>query len=130
MHGTPRPGKTAIQSVHAQRALSGHTDWAALDILYRGLIAQVPALSYRLGWIAVLARRAGAQPAFDPLAQLDAEALDGHQPYWALRAHLLQALGRDGEARQACARAIELTDDAAAQHFLRQRADAAPTSAG
>ena len=41
-----------------------------------------------------------------------------YQPYWALRAHLLRGLGRTGEAREAYAGAIGLSEDGAVREFL------------
>jgi RNA polymerase sigma-70 factor (ECF subfamily) len=41
-----------------------------------------------------------------------------YQPYWALRAHLLKAVGRIGEAREAYTRAIGLSEDRAVREFL------------
>ena len=51
-----------------------------------------------------------------------AETVDAYQPYWALRAHLLRALGRHATAQDAYRRAIGLTEDAAARDFLAARA--------
>ncbi|MEA5412961.1 RNA polymerase subunit sigma-70, partial [Synechococcus sp. BA-120 BA3] len=75
--------------------------------------------------IAVLAELAGPDRA---LAELDAlaaaePALGEHQPWWALRAHLMQRTGQADAARQAYRRAIALADDPAVQAFLGQRAD-------
>jgi predicted RNA polymerase sigma factor len=58
------------------------------------------------------------------LALLDAIALDAvtlYQPYWAVRAHVLQRLGRPGAASDAFDRAIGLTEDDAVRRFLLAR---------
>jgi len=124
-----RPGRfqleAAIQSLHAHRAVSGTLDWPALLGLYDGLLALAPSAGARVSRIAVLAELAGPAAA---LAELDAlaaaePALREHQPWWALRAHLLQRSGRAGEAQQAYRRAIDLADDPAVRAFLRQRAE-------
>ncbi|WP_048862327.1 hypothetical protein, partial [Acidisphaera rubrifaciens] len=53
------------------------------------------------------------------LAALEGAAVPpGYQPGQALRAHLLAALGRSGEARAAFARAASLANDPAVRRFL------------
>ncbi len=125
-----RPGRfqleAAIQSLHAHRAVSGRVDWPALLGLYDALLALAPSAGGRVSRIAVLAELAGPAKA---LAELDAlaaaePALREHQPWWALRAHLLQRSGQAGEAQQAYRRAIDLADDPAVRAFLGQRAGA------
>ena len=44
-----------------------------------------------------------------------------YQPYWAVRAHLLQTLNRTQEAAVASVRAIGLAEDVAVRHFLLER---------
>jgi RNA polymerase sigma-70 factor (ECF subfamily) len=124
-----RPGRfqleAAIQSVHAQRAVSGTTDWPALLRLYEGLNRIAPSVGARLGQAAAVADVRGAAAG---LALLDAvageAAVERHQPWWALRAHLLARAGRRAEAAEAYARAIALTSDAAVTRFLQERAAA------
>jgi RNA polymerase sigma-70 factor, ECF subfamily len=47
--------------------------------------------------------------------------VSAYQPYWAVRAHLLQRLGRTTEASQAYDRAIGLAEDPAIREFLLNR---------
>jgi hypothetical protein len=49
---------------------------------------------------------------------IDLDAVSGYQPYWAVRAHLLQRLGKTSEAANAFDRAIGLAEDPTSQ---RQR---------
>jgi RNA polymerase sigma-70 factor (ECF subfamily) len=127
-----RPGRfqleAAIQSLHAHRAVSGTVDWPALLGLYDALLVLAPSAGARVSRIAVLAELAGPAGALAELEALAAAdpALRDHQPWWALRAHLLQRAGQGGEARQAYRRAIALADDPAVRAFLGQRAGAAP----
>jgi RNA polymerase sigma-70 factor (ECF subfamily) len=76
-----------------------------------------------VGYAAVVAEANGPEQA---IAILDAMALDdvsGYQPYWAVRAHLLQRLGKTREAADAYDRAIGLAEDPAVREFLlRKRA--------
>lgn len=123
--GAGRPGRfqleAAIQSVHAQRAVSGRTDWEAVALLYEGLLRCAPTIGARVAYSAALAEARGDEKG---LAALDAIAQDevtAYQPYWALRGHLLSRLGRAEAARQAYERAIGLSEDPAPRAFLTAR---------
>lgn len=110
--------EAAIQSVHAQRAVTQQVDWEALALLYEGLIQLSPTLG---AWVSQTAAIAEAKGSNQGLAQLNAlpiEAVKNYQPYWALKAHLLKQLGFTSEAQQAYSRAIGLTEDAAIRDFL------------
>jgi RNA polymerase sigma-70 factor (ECF subfamily) len=110
--------EAAIQSVHAQRARTGATDWPAIAQLYEALIQQNPALGARLGHVIALAKSRGAADGLAALKDLPTETLQTHQPYWATRAYLLRELGETAEARAAYTRAIGLTEDATVRAFL------------
>lgn len=116
--------EAAVQSIHARRAETGQTDWQALTLLYEGLLAHSPTLGYRLGFISALSRWQGADAAWPQLAALDGDVVQGHQPYWALRADLLQRLGNNPAAAQAYERAIGLCSDTATRRFLMRRSQA------
>jgi RNA polymerase sigma-70 factor, ECF subfamily len=60
----------------------------------------------------------GAAAALAALDAMPSEAIASYQPYWALRAYLLRAGHRTTEAKDAYARAIGLTEDAAARASL------------
>lgn len=128
-----QPGRfqleAAIQSVHAQRALTGGTDWEAIALLYEGLIRLAPTIGAQVGYAAALAEARGAESGLAVLGVLAPEVVAGYQPYWALSAHLLKRLGRAGEARQAYVRATGLSEDPAVREFLREGFDTAPESA-
>jgi RNA polymerase sigma-70 factor (ECF subfamily) len=47
--------------------------------------------------------------------------VSSYQPYWAVRAHLLQRLGKKPEALDAYDRAIGLAEDPAVREFLLQK---------
>ncbi len=114
--------EAAIQSVHAQRARSGRTDWEAIALLYEGLVRVSPTLGAQVGRAAAVAEARGAPAGWQLLQALPAEATGRYQPYWAVAAHLLDHLGRRDEARDAFSRAIELCDDDSVKAFLRRRA--------
>jgi len=123
-----KPGRfqleAAIQSVHAQRAMTGHTDWEAITLLYEGLIRLAPTIGARVGQAAALAEARGADAGLATLDGLASDAVETYQPYWALKAHLLSRLGRVVEATDAYARAIGLSEDAAVRDFLVSRSSA------
>jgi predicted RNA polymerase sigma factor len=113
--------EAAIQSVHAERARSDRTEWAAIVLFYEQLIRISPTLGTRTGHAAAVGEAKGPEAG---LAVLDGIALDDistYQPYWAVRAHLLQQLGKTSEALDAFERAIGLTEDPAVRQFLLQR---------
>jgi predicted RNA polymerase sigma factor len=116
--------EAAIQSVHAQRARNGRTDWEAIALLYEGLVRLAPTIGALVGRAAAVAEARGAAAGSALLEAIPAEAIQSYQPYWALAAHLLQRLQRSGEARAAYSRAIGLCEDPALRAFLAQRAGA------
>jgi RNA polymerase sigma-70 factor (ECF subfamily) len=93
--------EAAIQSVHAERGRTGRTDWPAIALFYEQLIHILPALGTRAGYAAVLAEANGAEQGLAVLDAIDQGAVSGYQPYWAVRAHLLQILGKGPEAQHA-----------------------------
>jgi predicted RNA polymerase sigma factor len=113
--------EAAIQSVHAERARSGRTDWAAIALFYEGLIRISPALGTQAGYAAAVAEAKGPEAGLAVLESMDRDAVADYQPYWAVRAHLLQRLGKTREAADAFDRAIGLAEDAAVREFLLQK---------
>jgi predicted RNA polymerase sigma factor len=109
--------EAAIQSAHAQRAVTGRTDWESIALLYAGLLACAPSIGARVGHAAALAEARGPAAALEALDAIAGDTVSAYQPYWALRAHLLKALGR-ADAASAYARAIGLSEDPAVRAFL------------
>ncbi len=122
-HGVPGRFQleAAIQSVHAQRAHTGETNWEAIALLYEALVRHTPALGAQIGRTVALARARGADVGLAALDALPAAALQNHQPYWAARAALLAELHRTNEARTAYTLALGLSEDRAQREFLNQR---------
>jgi RNA polymerase sigma-70 factor (ECF subfamily) len=112
--------EAAIQSAHAMRRFGRAVPWDAIASLYAGLLRLSPTLGAALGEAAAIAESLGCEPALARLDGLHAELVANHQPYWALRAHLLARLGQD--AADAYARAIGLTQDAAVRAWLVRQA--------
>jgi len=113
--------EAAIQSIHAERAHSGRTEWAAIMMFYEQLIRISPTLGTRTGYAAAVAQMKGAEAGLAALDGIGADDISAYQPYWAVRAHLLQQLGKTPEALDAFDRAIGLTEDPAVRQFLLQR---------
>jgi predicted RNA polymerase sigma factor len=122
-HG--RPGRfqveAAIQSVHAERARSGQIEWKAIVQFYAQLIRISPTIGRQAGYAAALAEANGAEHGLAVLDAIDQDSVSAYQPYWAVRAHLLQRLGRSAEASDAYDRAIGLAEDPAVREFLLQK---------
>lgn len=112
--------EAAIQSVHAQRAVTGSTEWAAIALFYEALVRIAPTLGALVGHAAALAADRGASQGLAYLDTIDRVAVAQYQPYWAVRAHLLAETGAD--ATEAYARAIALSEDGAVRAFLAGRA--------
>jgi len=113
--------EAAIQSVHAERARSGRIDWAAIAIFYEQLIRISPTLGTRTGYAAAIAETNGPEAGLAVLDAIESDDISGYQPYWAVRAHLLQWLGKTPEALDAYDRAIGLAEDPAVREFLLQK---------
>ena len=113
--------EAAIQSVHADRARSGRIDWAAIALFYKQLIHVSPSIGRKTGYAATVAEVNGPEAGLAILDAIDAAVVSAYQPYWAVRAHLLQRLGRTPEAVDAYNRAIGLAEDPAVRQFLLQK---------
>ena len=116
--------EAAIQSVHAERAHSGRTEWAAIARFYEQLIYISPTLGTRTGYAAAIAEVKGPKAGLAVLDAIELDIVSRYQPYWAVRAHLLQEIGKTPESLEAYDRAIGLAEDPAVRQFLlNKRAD-------
>jgi len=113
--------EAAIQSAHAERARTGFTDWAAIALFYEKLIRISPALGARVGYAAAVAEASGPETGIAALDAIKHEGVTNYQPYWAVRGHLLQRLGKTREASDVYDRAIGLSEDPAVKEFLLQK---------
>ena len=113
--------EAAIQSVHTERVRSGRTKWTAIVLFYEQLIRISPTLGTRTGYAAAVGEANGPEAGLAVLDGTDPDDVSGYQPYWAVRAHLLQRLGKPSEAVDAFDRAIGLAEDPAVRQFLLQR---------
>lgn len=113
--------EAAIQSIHASRASTGNIDWREILLLYKGLVQIAPGIGSLVGRAVALAQAVEPAAGFAALEEVPAGRVEGYQPYWAARGHLLQLLNRRNEAHQAFARAASLTDDPALREYLLKR---------
>jgi len=113
--------EAAIQSVHAERARSGRTEWTAIMLFYERLVRISPTLGTRTGYAVAVGEANGPEAGLAVLNGIELHAVAAYQPYWAVRAHLLQRLGKTPEAVDAFDRAIGLAEDPAVRQFLLQR---------
>ena len=113
--------EAAIQSVHAERAHTGRTDWAAIALFYEQLVRISPALGTRVGYAAAVAEAEGPEAGLAALELIAPDAVSHYQPYWAVRGHLLQGLGKTHEASDAYDRAVGLAEDPVVREFLLKK---------
>jgi predicted RNA polymerase sigma factor len=113
--------EAAIQSVHAGRARSGRIEWGAIVLFYEQLIRISPTLGTQIGYAAAIAEAKGPEVGLAALDGINLADVSSYQPYWAVRAHLLQRLGKTSEAADAFDRAIGLAEDPAVRQFLLQK---------
>jgi RNA polymerase sigma-70 factor (ECF subfamily) len=106
--------EAAVQSAHIERLRTGQVDWGVIAVLYEGLVRVAPTFGAMLGRAAAVAEARGPEAGLTLLDRLDEADVRTHQPYWAVRAHLLQRLGRVEEAAVAAGEALALTEDATA----------------
>ncbi|RBP40527.1 RNA polymerase sigma-70 factor (ECF subfamily) [Roseimicrobium gellanilyticum] len=120
--------EAAIQSIHADRAVSGLIDWKEILLLYEGLVKIAPTIGSQVGRAVAMAQAGDAASGFAALEAVPRERVADYQPYWAARGHLLHLLGRTGEARKAFTRAASLTDDPALRAHLFNRSEHLPST--
>ncbi len=110
--------EAAIQSVHAQRAQTGETNWEAIALLYEGLVRLAPTIGATVARAAALAAARGPAEGYAELESIPAETVKAYQPYWAVAASLLSRMGRLEEASAAYGRAMGLCENAGMREFL------------
>ena len=114
--------EAAIQSAHAERRLTGVTDWPAILRLHDGLAAISRSPAAAVNRCVAVAEVDGPD-----LARRELEALGGdsrlaaYQPYWAALAEMRRRVGDGDGAVRAFDRAIALQPDPAARDFLIAR---------
>ncbi len=111
-------GTYVLQAAIADQHVRRPRDWAEIAQLYELLIQRTDSPVVRLNWAVAIAEVDGADAALAIVDELD---LDHYRYFHSTRAHLLMRAGRDDEARQAFARALELAQTEPERRHLRQR---------
>jgi RNA polymerase sigma-70 factor, ECF subfamily len=114
----PGPGAYAVQAAIADLHLYQRRDWQEIALLYRRLEHMTKSPVVTMNRAIAVAELDGPAAALSLLEGLD---LGGYRYYHSTRASLLHRLGRDAEAHQAYARALELTQAGPEQRFLERR---------
>jgi RNA polymerase sigma-70 factor (ECF subfamily) len=119
-----RPGpyqvQAAIAAVHGQAPSYESTDWGRIRLLYDRLELLTPSPVVRLNRAVATQFTIGPQAALAEVEPL-ADELDGYRLFHAVRAELLDELGRHEQARAANERALALAANPAERELLARR---------
>jgi len=119
-----RPGpyqvQAAIAAVHGQAPSYEATDWGRIRLLYDRLELLTPSPVVRLNRAVATRFAVSPQAALAEVEPL-AEELDGYRLFHAVRAELLDELGRHEQARAANERALALAANPAERELLARR---------
>ena len=121
--------QAAIAAVHSEASSAAETDWPQLVALYDLLLDRQPSPVVALNRAVAVAEADGAERGL-ALADALSEPLADYPYLHSTRAELLRRLGRRGEAREAYARALELTANASERRFLSERLEALTRAGG
>jgi RNA polymerase sigma-70 factor, ECF subfamily len=114
--------QAAIAAVHAESPTAAQTDWAQIVALYDVLMRVQPSPVVELNRAVAVAMRDGPQAGLDLIDTILARGeLAAYHLAHAARAELLRRLGRTDQARDAFARALELTRQEPERRFLADR---------
>jgi RNA polymerase sigma-70 factor (ECF subfamily) len=116
-------GPYVVQAAIADLHVREPRDWEEIALLYERLEQLTTSPVVRLNRAVAVAELEGPEAG---LALLDGLALDGYRYYHSTRANLLGRLGRHDVARDANARALELTDPGPERRFLERRVSDLP----
>jgi RNA polymerase sigma factor (sigma-70 family) len=118
-----RPGRytlqAAIASLHAHAATFDEVDWPQIAILYDELLLVWPNPVVQLNRAVAISKISGPLVALEIVERLEREGdLDRYQYLPAIKAYLLDQLGRPAEANLARSRAMALTANQVERAFL------------
>jgi RNA polymerase sigma-70 factor (ECF subfamily) len=116
--------QAAIAAVHSDAATAADTAWDQIVVLYGQLMAVAPSPVVALNQAIAVAEVEGAEAGLALLERLD---LPGYHLLPAVRADLLERLGRLDEALIACDEALALVTNASERSYLESRRAALTT---
>jgi RNA polymerase sigma-70 factor (ECF subfamily) len=111
-------GPYVIQAAIADLHLQETRDWEEIAVLYGALARLTGSPVVEMNRAVAIAEIQGPDAA---LALLDGLALDDYRYFHSTRADLLRRVGREGDARTAYARALELAQSDAERRFIAGR---------
>jgi len=114
--------EAAIQSVHAQRAITGILRHDALLMLYDLLFAHSPTVGVAVARAAALGDAGDLDAAVAALIAVRENSpieIETYQPYWVTQARVMQHRGEIEIARKHLQRGIGLTEDPAVREYLK-----------
>lgn len=112
--------EAAIQSAMVQSRRTGQDMRQPLLALHAGLLHFATTIGNRVGYAVALAVAEGPAKGLSVLDEIADDRVATYQPYWAVRAYLLNKLeGQTPSARQALQKAIGLTEDPAVRAYLQ-----------
>ena len=121
--------QAAIAACHARARSGDETDWEQIVALYDALAELTQSPVVELNRAVAIAMASGPEAGLEIVDELVAHgALDGYHLLPAVRADLLQRLGRAGEARSEFELAASMTRNARERDRLLGRAAALPSS--
>jgi len=114
--------QAAIAGVHAEARTAEETDWARIVVLYDLLLEADPSQVVELNRAVAVAMLDGPSDGLTLVEEILArgDLRDYHLAH-AARGDLLRRLGRDSDARDSYARALEVTHQGAQRRFLLSR---------
>ena len=116
--------EASIAALHAEAPTYETTDWPQIVALYGLLEQAMPGPMVRLNRAVAVAMLNGPQAGLDVLDGIEAAGeLAGYHRLPAVRAHLLEELGRTGEARDAYGRAAQIASSGPERDYLLMRRD-------
>ena len=110
--------EAAIQSVHAQRAVTGAVNRDALRLLYDMLWTLAPSVGVAVARAASRLDIGDLDVASAAIHGIAAADVASYQPYWVTRARVAEATGDLTDARVSLERGLGLTEDEAVRAFL------------
>ncbi len=116
--------EASIAALHAEAPTYETTDWPQIVALYGLLEQAVPSPMVRLNRAVAVAMLDGPQAGLDAVDRIEAAGeLAGNHRVHAVRAHLLEELGRTAEAGAAYEQALALATSGPERDYLRSRRD-------
>jgi RNA polymerase sigma-70 factor (ECF subfamily) len=122
------PGPFQIKAVISDcHMMKPKPDWEQMSLLYGSLWKYEPSPVVALNWAVVMAETQRVELAMQKLEELEKE-LKNFQPWQAVRAHVLEKIGRVADAKNAYRQAIDNAQNPAARKLLENKLTSLNTS--